>query len=124
MDAQHRTTDDELSLARMKRLSPRRKSTQAVDLDGLVSEQLTHFGIAADTPYGEALAHCARRIYEAQLDMEHLWRVTMETIDSLDRADRIAYFNAKKFLCFQLAKVLDTLQNPSRRTYQSLRYAP
>jgi O-acetylhomoserine (thiol)-lyase len=124
MDTQNQRTEDEHSLARMKRLSPRRKTTQATDLDGLVSEQLAHFGIAPDTPFGEALARCARDMYEAQLDLEQLWRVTMETIDSLDRADRIAYFNAKKFLCFQLAKVLDTLQNPSRRTYQSLRYAP
>jgi len=31
-------------------------------------------------------------------------------------------FNAKKFLSFQLAKLLDTLQNPFRRTYQSLGY--
>ncbi len=38
----------------------------------------------------------------------------------LDRSDRVAYFNAKRFVCFQLAKILDTLQNPLRRTYQSL----
>ncbi len=30
------------------------------------------------------------------------------------------YFNAKKFLCFQLAKMLDTLQNPFRKCYQTL----
>jgi hypothetical protein len=48
--------------------------------------------------------------------------VTAETIDSLDRSDRVAYFNAKKFLAFQIAKLLDTLQNPIRRTYQSLGY--
>src|SRR5439155_968783 len=39
---------------------------------------------------------------------------------NLDRRDRIAWFNAKKFLCFQLAKLLDTLQNPFRFSYQSL----
>src|SRR5204862_4409906 len=43
---------------------------------------------------------------------------------TLDRSDRIARFNAKKFLSFQLAKLLDTLQNPSRRSYQNLSYAP
>ena len=43
-----------------------------------------------------------------------------DELGSLDRGDRIAYFNAKKFLCFQLAKLLDTLQNPFRHTYQSL----
>ena len=41
-------------------------------------------------------------------------------IGHLDRSDRIAYFNAKKFLSFQTAKVLDLLQNPFRSTYQSL----
>ena len=47
-------------------------------------------------------------------------QLTLETIDGLDRKDRVAYFNAKKFLCFQIAKVLDTLQNPFRKSYQSL----
>ena len=41
----------------------------------------------------------------------------------LPRQDRLALFNAKKFLSFQLAKLLDTLQNPSRKTHQSLRYS-
>ncbi|MGB8327735.1 MAG: PLP-dependent transferase, partial [Steroidobacteraceae bacterium] len=36
----------------------------------------------------------------------------------------IAWFNAKRFVCFQLAKVLDTLQNPMRKTYQSLALGP
>ena len=43
-----------------------------------------------------------------------------DTLHGLDRKDRVAYFNAKRFACFQLAKVLDTLQNPFRHTYQSL----
>jgi hypothetical protein len=38
----------------------------------------------------------------------------------LDRGDRIAWFNAKRFVSFQLAKILDTLQNPLRATYQTL----
>jgi O-acetylhomoserine/O-acetylserine sulfhydrylase-like pyridoxal-dependent enzyme len=46
--------------------------------------------------------------------------VTIESLRKLDRADRIAYFNAKRFACFQLAKILDNLQNPMRATYQSL----
>jgi len=52
-----------------------------------------------------------------------LWRITAQTIDSLDRSDRVAYFNAKKFLAFQIAKLLDTLMNPLRRTYQSLNFS-
>jgi len=107
----------------MRQLSPRRKTTEANDAAGFVAEQLTHFGIDAKTEFGQALSRFARRIYESQADVETLWRVTVETIHSLDRSDRIAYFNAKKFLAFQLAKLLDTLQNPLRRSYQSLRYS-
>ena len=57
------------------------------------------------------------------MDLDRLWKLTIATIDSLDRSDRVAYFNAKKFLAFQIAKLLDTLQNPLRRTYQSLGYS-
>src|SRR5581483_8965833 len=53
-----------------------------------------------------------------------LWRLTLDTIESLDKTDRIAYFNAKKFLSFQVAKLLDTLQNPARRSYQAFQYSP
>lgn len=115
---------DEVDWSTVKRLSPRRKSTGARDLESLVAEQLQHFGIDPATAYGEALAHVARRLYQCESDLEKLWRVTAETIGRLDRRDRIAYFNAKKFLSFQLAKLLDTLQNPSRRSYQQLGYGP
>lgn len=111
-------------IERFRRLSPRRKTTQATDLAGLVEEQLGHFGIDAATPFGQSLARVARRLYETQADLDDLWRLTLEAIDGLDRADRIAWFNAKKFLSFQLAKLLDTLQNPARRSYQSLGYDP
>ena len=47
----------------------------------------------------------------------------MRELPRLPRTDRVALFNAKKFLAFQLAKLLDTLQNPSRKTHQSLRYS-
>ena len=39
---------------------------------------------------------------------------------SLETSDRIARFNALKFLSFQLAKILDSVQTPFRRAYQSL----
>lgn len=110
-------------MTRTRRLSPRRNSTQATDIPALVAEQLAHFGIVADTPFGQKLARVATRLYEAHDDLDDLWRVTLETVDSLDRSDRVAYFNAKKFLSFQLAKLLDDLQNPSRRSYQSLGYS-
>src|SRR5258708_33333359 len=51
------------------------------------------------------------------------WAATPSELGRLPRQDRLALFNAKKFLSFQLAKLLDTLQNPSRKTHQPLRYS-
>jgi cystathionine beta-lyase/cystathionine gamma-synthase len=110
------------ALNRMKSLSPRRHSSAATDLEGLVTEQLRHFGIDPHSEFGAAMAGVARKLYAAQGDLEKLWRVTVESVESLNRSDRIAYFNAKKFLSFQIAKLLDDLQNPFRRTYQSLQF--
>jgi O-acetylhomoserine (thiol)-lyase len=110
-------------LRAMRTLSPRRKSTAAGSLDELVAEQLAHFGIAPGTDFGRILARLARRMYESYEDLDRLWIETAETLKGLDRSERIAYFNAKKFLAFQLAKVLDTLQNPGRRSYQNLGYS-
>jgi O-acetylhomoserine/O-acetylserine sulfhydrylase-like pyridoxal-dependent enzyme len=108
----------------MKILSPRRKSTNATDADSLVSEQLAHFGIDATSDFGKTLARITSHLYHTQVDLNQLWTLTLDSIQKLDRSDRIAYFNAKKFLSFQLAKLLDTLQNPSRASYQSLSYSP
>lgn len=107
----------------MRKLSPLRNSTQATDAAGLVREQLAHFGIDPATPFGQQLSVLAERLYASQADVEQLWHETLSEIQHLDRADRIAWFNAKKFLTFQLAKLLDTLQNPSRRSYQSLGFS-
>ena len=107
-----------------RKLSPRRHSTRAADVPHLVAEQLDHFGIDAQSEFGAALARIVGRLYECHDDVERLWQVTLQSIDSLDRTDRIAYFNAKRFLSFQFAKLLDTLQNPSRRAYQSFTYSP
>jgi O-acetylhomoserine/O-acetylserine sulfhydrylase-like pyridoxal-dependent enzyme len=112
------------SFDRMRKLSPRRKTTRATDLATLADEQLAHFGIDRRSPFGQTLSRLARRLYEANDDIEQLWMQTAQTIQKLDRSNRIAYFNAKKFLSFQLAKLLDTLQNPNRRSYQSLDYTP
>ena len=101
-------------------LSPRRKSTKAETTIELAEEQLAHFGIDPASDYGEALLATVRHLYEAQADVSRLWRITAETIDDLPREDRIARFNAKKFLSFQIAKILDTAQNPFRKSYQSL----
>ncbi len=108
------------ALAAMRNLSPRRHTTEAENVDQLVAEQLVYFGINPATEYGRALASIVHRLYEAGADVDALWQLTQQSIGSLDRSDRIAYFNAKKFLSFQTAKLLDTLQNPFRRSYQAL----
>jgi O-acetylhomoserine/O-acetylserine sulfhydrylase-like pyridoxal-dependent enzyme len=111
-------TPGEIEAAKL--LSPLRSSTRERTLEGLSAEQLGHFGIDPGTDFGRALMQTAQDLYRAQADVHRLWQITLETIGNLDRKDRVAYFNAKKFLCFQMAKVLDTLQNPFRRAYQSL----
>lgn len=109
-----------LRLEAARILSPRRKSTHADSIDALASEQLEHFGVDPASDYGVALREACHSLYEAQADMDRLWKVTSETMAGLDRKDRIAWFNAKKFMSFQVAKILDTLQNPFRKAYQGL----
>src|SRR5205823_3478431 len=106
----------------MRSMSPKRISTHLTDADALVAEQLAHYHIDPKSEFGGLLAGIVKRLYECSTDLNQLWRLTIDTIDSLDRSDRVSYFNAKKFLAFQIAKLLDTLQNPLRRTYQSLGY--
>ena len=103
-----------------KLLSPKRNSTEATSIEELATEQLAHFGIDKNSEYGRALFDAATHLYHAQLDVNSLWQVTRDTLEGLNKENKLAYFNAKKFLSFQIAKVLDTLQNPFRATYQSL----
>ncbi|WP_323845445.1 trans-sulfuration enzyme family protein [Microbulbifer magnicolonia] len=103
-----------------KILSPRRNSTQATSVEGLAREQLQHFAIDADSDHGRLLLETAELLYRAQGNLSQLWALTAETLQRLDRSDRVAYFNAKRFMSFQLAKLLDTLQNPLRASFQSL----
>src|SRR5262245_34051608 len=111
-------SDPSVQLAR--ELSPRRSTSTATNVDELVAEQLAHFAIDPQTDIGRALGRLAGHIYHANIELHQLWKLTIRELGTLDRRERIATFNAKKFLCFQLAKLLDTLQNPFRRTYQSL----
>ena len=111
-------SNDPIELAR--ELSPRRNSTTAVDLDTLVNEQLLHFSIDPASDFGRHLGALASHLYSANVATHELWRLTVRELSSLDQRDRVARFNAKRFLCFQLAKILDTLQNPLRKSYQSL----
>ncbi len=113
--------DDAVKL--MKTLSPRRNTSTARTLDELVAEQMAHFGVDPSTELGQSVARLAAQLYQSQADVDHLWRTTLTSIAALNRADRIAHFNAKKFLSFQLAKLLDTLQNPFRSNYQSLGFS-
>ncbi len=107
-----------------RELSPLRKTTRANSVEALVDEQLRHFSIDPGTPLGRELAEVATHVYRANQAMHGLWDETVRQLARLDRRDRIAFFNAKRFLCFQLAKLLDTLQNPLRKTWQSLAVAP
>lgn len=103
-----------------KVLSPRRKSTASTTIEELAIEQLEHFQIDVDSAYGEALKSAAMDIYHAQSDISKLQEITNNTIAKLDQGEKVAYFNAKRFLSFQIAKVLETLQSPLSKTYQSL----
>lgn len=111
------------NLDSMRLLSPNRNSTSATTIDELADEQLAHFGIDPDDEYGTTLRRIARRMYASQLDVEQLWAFTLESMSQLDQTDRIRRFNSQKFLAFQLAKILDTLQHPFRKSYQSLGFS-
>lgn len=103
-----------------KILSPKRNTTQANSIDELTDEQLAHFGIDKNSEYGQALFNTAQHLYYTQANVQQLWQITSDTLAGLSKENKVAYFNAKKFLSFQIAKILDTLQNPFRATYQSL----
>ena len=103
-----------------KILSPKRNTTKATTIEALANEQLAHFGIDKNSEYGQALFNTAQHLYYTQANMQQLWQITSDTLEGLSKENKVAYFNAKKFLSFQIAKILDTLQNPFRATYQSL----
>ena len=108
------------ALPTSKLLSPRRKTTAATDGPALAREQLAHFHIDPASPVGAPLLRFAERLYAAHDDLNALWAATTRELARLPRGDRLALFNAKKFLAFQLAKLLDQLQNPTRAVHQSL----
>jgi O-acetylhomoserine/O-acetylserine sulfhydrylase-like pyridoxal-dependent enzyme len=109
-----------LDFARVRELSPRRNTTRAAALPELVDEQLRHFSIDPDSEFGRRMGELASHLYAGNAAAHQLWEVTLRELADLDPRDRVARFNAKRFLCFQLAKILDTLQNPLRKSYQSL----
>lgn len=106
-----------------KKLSPRRNTTEAHSIKELAAEQLRHFNIEVDGELGRALLEAVERVYECQGNIELMWQASMDGMQSLEASEKTALFNAKKFLSFQLAKVLDTLQNPFRTNYQQLGFS-
>ena len=104
----------------MKNLSPLRNTTKHESAKALASEQLAYFDIDPNTEYGRSLVELTEHLYSAQHSLDALWSATSETLPLIDRSDKVRYFNAKKFLAFQIAKLLDNLQNPFRATYQQL----
>ena len=105
-------------------LSPLRRSTSATTVSELVAQQLRHFQIDPDTEFGASLARTSQQLYELHGSVHEVWQASLKSLPQLEAADRIARFNALKFLSFQIAKVLDTVQNPFRASYQSLGYTP
>ncbi len=116
----HASTNTALSRVDAARvLSPRRKSSSAVSVEQLAVEQLEHFGVDPASSYGEALLSASEALYEVQADMDRLWKVTAETIEGLDRTDRIAWFNAKKFSLSRLRRFSIPCRIPSVRLIRS-----
>lgn len=103
-----------------KEISPRRHTTQASDVPSLVEEQLLHFGIDPKSEYGKSLGDLAGHLYSGHADLKRMWEISTKELAALGRKDRVERFGAQKFLCYQMAKMLDTLQHPFRANYQSL----
>src|SRR6266576_2566525 len=70
-----------LKLAR--ELSPRRSTSEAHDIPGLVAEQLAHYGIDSKTEMGAALGRLAEHVYRANIELHQLWQLTTQQLSSL-----------------------------------------
>lgn len=103
-------------------LSPRRNTSAANNEAESITEQIRHAGIDEGSPLGKALANTIQNIYHCHDNVDLMWQVAQQYMQEFDQSDSIALFNAKKLLSFQLAKVLDNLQQPFRKSYQNLGY--
>jgi O-acetylhomoserine/O-acetylserine sulfhydrylase-like pyridoxal-dependent enzyme len=112
--------DDKKRLERARNLSPIRNSSTATSIKELVAEQLDHFQIDAGSEQGRELGRFVESLYACQGGVDELWELAQKSMQGLDRSDRIALFNAKKFISFQIAKILDNFQSNFRRAYQGL----
>ncbi|SDJ95083.1 O-acetylhomoserine/O-acetylserine sulfhydrylase, pyridoxal phosphate-dependent [Microbulbifer yueqingensis] len=108
------------SIDRARILSPRRNSSQAGDVPALAREQLAHFHIDLASEHGRLLLEAAEQLYRAQGSIGNMVEQSARILAGLDRRDRIAYFNAKRFMSFQLAKLLHELQGPLRQSFAGL----
>ena len=90
------------------------------DRDALITEQLNYFGIKKGTEVYYRLTPFLNNIYASEHDIENIWEFARDFLVHCDQKDKISFFNAKKFICFQLAKLLDNLQNPLRKAYREL----
>ncbi|OED41204.1 hypothetical protein ACH42_14585 [Endozoicomonas sp. (ex Bugula neritina AB1)] len=59
------------AVSTMQRLSPVRNSTDTHTAHDLTEEQLKHFGIDANTSYGQILLNAAENLYKAGSDINH-----------------------------------------------------
>ncbi len=109
-----------MAIEERRQLSPLRNTTDVDSAQHLAIEQAQHFGIDPDSDFGMSMVELTSRLYEANQATHDLWKITIDGLATIDRQDRIAWFNAKRFISFQLAKILDTLQNPLRASYQSI----
>ena len=111
---------DQSGFEAAKILSPKRKTTEAANIKGLALEQLKHYNIDPKSSHGKALKGLVENIYQSQGDLSRLWEETLNCLKGLSKKEKVSFFNAKRFICFQLAKLLDGLQNPMRKTYQDI----
>src|SRR5207244_2898757 len=61
-------------------LSPRRHSSAATTLPGLVEEQLRHFGVDPDSEGGRALGRLVQQLAAANCAAHELWELTVRTL--------------------------------------------
>ncbi|MCH6579052.1 MAG: PLP-dependent transferase [Nitrospinae bacterium] len=91
------------------------------DLENVIREQLEYFGIQKGTEVFDQIIPLLRNIYKAEDHIDHIWSFATDYLLYAKHKDKIALFNANKFICFQLAKLLDNLQNPLRKEFRELR---
>ncbi len=110
------------SIEAARKLSPIRNSSTANSALDLAKEQLAHFSIDAESDTGSALLQIITSVYDCQLSADQLWQLAQKEVSAIKGDDSIAMFNARKFLSFQFAKLLDNLQQSFRSDYQQLNF--